>query len=150
MIVETIEDILPLIEKPSHYIGGEINSIRKNPETVRLRIALGFPDLYEIGTSHFGIQILYHILNMNPAIHAERVYTPAEDMAALLKSSGLPLMSLETHTPLRRFDLIGFSLLYELNYTNILTMLDLAGIPFYAHERDLEYHPDHRRRAMHL
>lgn len=139
MIIETVEDILPLIEKPSHYIGGEINSIHKNPQAVQLRIALGFPDLYEIGTSHFGIQILYHILNLNPAIQAERVYTPAEDMAAFLKKSGIPLMSLETRTPLKRFDLIGFSLLYELNYTNILTMLDLAGIPFYARERDLEY-----------
>ena len=139
MKIKTIQDILPLIEKPSHYLGGEINSICKKPEQVKLKIALAFPDLYEIGTSHFGLQILYHILNLHPEIYAERVYTPAEDMTAHLKLAGLPLMSLETHTALNRFDMIGFSLLYELNYTNILTMLDLADIPFYASERDIEH-----------
>ena len=139
MKLETIQDILPLIEKPSHYLGGEINSVYKKPEQVKLRIALAFPDLYEIGTSHFGILILYHILNRYPEISAERVYTPAEDMCAYLKSTGLSLMSLETHTALNRFDIIGFSLLYELNYTNILTMLDLAQIPFYAEERDMTH-----------
>ncbi len=82
MKLKTIQDILPLIEKPSHYLGGEINSIYKKPEQVKLRIALAFPDLYEIGTSHFGILILYHILNQHPEIYAERVYTPAEDMTA--------------------------------------------------------------------
>ncbi|MDM8555019.1 TIGR03960 family B12-binding radical SAM protein [Desulfococcaceae bacterium HSG7] len=139
MKLETIQDILPLIERPSHYIGGEINSVYKKSEQVQLRIALAFPDLYEIGTSHFGLQILYHILNQHPEISAERVYTPAEDMCAYLKSAGLSLMSLETHTALNRFDIIGFSLLYELNYTNILTMLDLAEIPFYAEERDMTH-----------
>jgi len=137
--IETIQDILPLIEKPSHYLGGEINSIYKKTDQVKLRIALAFPDLYEIGTSHFGLLILYHILNLHPEIYAERVYTPAEDMTAYLKEAGLALMSLETHTSLNRFDIIGFSLLYELNYTNILTMLDLAKIPFYADERDITH-----------
>ncbi len=140
MSFHSIVDVLSLVEKPSRYLGCEINSVRKDPATVDLRIALAFPDLYEIGTSHFGLQILYHILNRQASIAAERVYAPAADMAAYLKSSGLSLCSLETHTPLSAFDIVGFSLLYELNYTNILMMLDLAGIPFRSADRD-ETHP---------
>ncbi len=131
---------MSLVEQPSRYAGSEINSVRKEPATVRLRVALAFPDLYEIGTSHFGIQILYHILNAETGILAERVYTPASDMEGQLRSSGTPLTSLETRTPIGQFDLVGFSLLYELNFTNILTMLDLAGIPFLSSQRD-ETHP---------
>ena len=136
MHIKSIEDILPLVEKPSRYLGGEINQIKKDPATVKLKFALAFPDLYEIGTSHFGMQILYHILNAHPDIAAERVFAPAADMDAHLRKSGLPLFSLESRQALKHFDIIGFSLLYELNYTNILTMLDLAGIPFYAAQRD--------------
>jgi radical SAM family uncharacterized protein/radical SAM-linked protein len=136
MSIKTIEDIFPLVEKPSRYLGGEINQIKKDLERVKLRIALAFPDLYEIGTSHFGMQILYHILNAHPDIAAERVFAPGMDMDRHLRSSGLPLFSLESRRPLDRFDMIGFSLLYELNYTNILTMLELCGIPFYAAQRD--------------
>ena len=136
MNYKTIEDILPLVEKPSRYLGGEINQTKKDLEQVKLRFALAFPDLYEIGTSHFGMQILYHILNTHPDIAAERVFAPGMDMAHHLRSSGLRLFSLETRLPLDRFDIIGFSLLYELNYTNILTILELAGIPFYAAQRD--------------
>jgi len=131
-----IEDILPLVEKPSRYLGGEINQIKKDPDSVRLRFALAFPDLYEIGTSHFGMQILYHILNAQADIAAERVFAPGIDMEARLRSAGLPLFTLESRRPLNRFDIIGFSLLYELNYTNMLTILELAGIPFYAAQRD--------------
>jgi radical SAM family uncharacterized protein/radical SAM-linked protein len=130
-----IQDILSAVEKPSRYLGSEINSIRKDPERVRLRIALAFPDLYEIGTSHFGLQILYQILNSHPDIGAERVYAPAADMDASLRASATPLFSLESHTPLDRFDILGFSLLYELNYTNVLNMLELAGIALRASER---------------
>lgn len=136
MHIKSIEDILPLVEKPSRYLGGEINQVKKDPAKVRLKFALAFPDLYEIGTSHFGMQILYHILNARPDIAAERVFAPAADMEAHLRRAGLPLFSLESRRPLNQFDIIGFSLLYELNYTNILTMLDLAGIPFYAAQRD--------------
>ncbi len=124
------------MEKPSRYLGGEINQTKKDLERVKLRFALAFPDLYEIGTSHFGMQILYHILNAHPDIAAERVFAPGMDMAHHLRSSGLRLFSLESRLPLDRFDIIGFSLLYELNYTNILTILELAGIPFYAAQRD--------------
>ena len=136
MIIKSIEDILSLVEKPSRYLGGEINQIKKDPAKVKLKFALAFPDLYEIGTSHFGMQILYHILNAHPDIAAERVFAPAADMDAHLRAAGLPLFSLESRLPLKQFDIIGFSLLYELNYTNILTILDLAGIPFYAAQRD--------------
>ncbi|OQY53702.1 MAG: B12-binding domain-containing radical SAM protein [Desulfobacteraceae bacterium 4572_88] len=134
--MKTIQDILALVEKPSRYLGSEINRARKAHETVDLRMALAFPDLYEIGTSHFGIQILYHILNGHSDILAERVFAPATDMEAHLRASHLPLTSLESGVPIANFDIIGFSLLYELNFTNVLTMLDLANIPFLASQRD--------------
>ncbi len=134
-----IQDILPLVEMPSQYIGSEVNAVKKDPKTVALSIALAFPDLYAIGTSHFGLQILYHLLNREKTIAAERVYTPDTDMESRLRSAGLPLASLESARPLAQFDIIGFSLLYELNYTNILTILDLAGIPFFAKDRDLSF-----------
>ncbi len=136
MTPESIQDILPLIEKPSRYLGTETNRVQKNPAEVKLKFALAFPDLYEIGTSHFGMQILYHILNQHPDIAAERVFAPAEDMESALRSSRTPLMSMETRQALNTFDILGFSLLYELNYTNILTILELSGIPFYALQRD--------------
>ena len=139
MSITTIQDILPLIEQPSHYLGSEINTIKKDHSKVKLRFALAFPDLYEIGTSHFGLQILYHILNLHHEIAAERVFAPGTDMEAHLKSSGIPIMSLESHKPLDQFDIIGFSLLYELNYTNILTMLELANIPLFARQRDVSH-----------
>ncbi len=135
MSTDTIQELLALIEKPSRYLGSEINTVRKDPQGVKLRIALAFPDLYEIGTSHFGLQILYHILNRRPDIAAERVFAPAPDLEARLRASATPLFSLESHSDLGRFDIIGFSLLYELNYTNVLTMLDLAGVPLLAAER---------------
>jgi len=135
MPLTTIQDILPLVDKPSRYLGTEVNSCKKDLSKVQLKIALAFPDLYEIGTSHFGMQILYHILNQRRNIAAERVFSPAEDMEFLLRFSRMPLTSLESQCPLHQFDIIGFSLLYELNYTNILTILDLAGVPFYACQR---------------
>ena len=135
MTLKTIQDLLPLVDKPSRYLGTEVNTRVKDLGKVQLKIALAFPDLYEIGTSHFGMQILYHLLNRHRHIAAERVFSPAEDMEALLRASGLPLMSLESRHPLNQFDIIGFSLLYELNYTNMLTILDLAGIPFFASQR---------------
>ena len=139
MSIKTIQDILPLIEQPSRYLGSEVNSIKKDPRQVKLSFALVFPDLYEIGASHLGLQILYNILNSHNEIAAERVYAPGLDMEAYLKSGSIPIMSLETQKPLHSFDVIGFSLLYELNYTNMLTIFDLAGIPFFARRRDLSY-----------
>ena len=139
MCNKSIQEILPLVEKQSRYLGFETNVIKKDPDSVKLRIALAFPDLYEIGTSHFGLQILYHILNREDYISAERVYTPAADMEKKLRSCGQEIFTLESKDPLKTFDIIGFSLLYELNYTNILTILDLAGIPFFAKDRDESY-----------
>jgi radical SAM family uncharacterized protein/radical SAM-linked protein len=132
----SIQDILSSVEKPSRYLGTEINTIKKDPSRVKLRLALAFPDLYEIGTSHFGLSILYHILNQRKEISAERIFAPGLDMEAALRSNKLPILSLESQTPLLEFDIIGFSLLYELNYTNILNILDLSNIPFYASKRD--------------
>jgi radical SAM family uncharacterized protein/radical SAM-linked protein len=139
MTPDSIQDILPLIEKPSRYLGTETNSIKKDPATIKLKVALAFPDLYEIGTSHFGMQILYHMLNRHPDIGAERVFAPAGDMESALLTSRTPLMSLETRRTLNTFDILGFSLLYELNYTNILTILSLSQIPFHAAQRDEKF-----------
>lgn len=135
MTPDSLQDVLESVEHPSRYLGGEINSVRKDPARVSLHLALAFPDLYEIGTSHFGMQILYEILNRDPRISAERVFAPAPDMDQALASRGLPLVSLESRRPLADFDILGFSLLYELNYTNVLAMLERAGIPLRAAAR---------------
>jgi radical SAM family uncharacterized protein/radical SAM-linked protein len=135
----TIQDILATIEQPSRYLGTETNVIRKDHHRVDLSIALAFPDLYDIGTSHFGMQILYHILNQRDDVAAERVFAPGIDMQAQIKSQGKTLTTLETGRPLGEFDLIGFSLLYELNYTNVLSMLDLARIPLLSNQREDNY-----------
>jgi len=134
-----LEEILPLVEMPSRYLGNEINSIHKDLTDVQLRMVLAFPDLYEIGTSHFGLQILYTLLNRQKHIAAERVFAPARDLEAHLRRENQSLVSLESATPLGAFDIIGFSLLYELNFTNILTILELSGIPFYSQQRDLSH-----------
>ena len=134
---ETIQDILSLVEQPSRYLGSEVNSIKKDPSRIKLSVALAFPEVYELATSHFGLQILYHILNSQEEIMAERVYAPAADMESRLRHSRIPLSSLESGKPMGSFDIVGFSLLYELNYTNVLNMLNLAGIPIYASQRDL-------------
>ncbi|NVM56551.1 MAG: TIGR03960 family B12-binding radical SAM protein, partial [Desulfobacterales bacterium] len=133
---QSLNEILPLVRHPSHYLGSEINAIRKDPGQVRLRFALAFPDLYELGMCHTGIQILYHVLNAREDIAAERVFAPGLELEAELQASNSPLCSLETRTPLSRFDIIGFSLLYELTFTNILNLLSLSGTPLYARNRD--------------
>ena len=132
----TVQDILSTIEQPSRYLGTETNSVRKDHSEVALHVALAFPDLYDIGTSHFGMQILYHILNQRPDTVAERVFAPGLDLQASLIALGRPLTTLESGRPLKEFDIIGFSLLYELNYTNLLSMLDLARISFLSSQRD--------------
>ncbi len=135
MRVLSIQDMLARVSHPSRYLGTEPNRCRKVDADVRLRIALAFPDLYEIGTSHFGLQILYDILNRRDGIAAEQVFAPGKDMEAELRRNAKPLFSLESHRPLGDFDIIGFSLLYELNYTNVLNMLDLSGLALRAAER---------------
>jgi radical SAM family uncharacterized protein/radical SAM-linked protein len=131
--------ILKNVEKPGRYLGGEWNSIIKDPSRVRVKVALAFPDLYEVGMSYLGQKILYYILNGQPSILAERVFAPGEDFEIELRRRGVPLFSLENRIPLDRFDIIGFSLLYELNYSNVLNMLDLGRIPLYAKDRDLDF-----------
>ena len=130
-----LETFLALVEKPSRYIGGEANASGRDRTACRLSVALAFPDAYEVGMSHLGLQILYAILNAHPHICAERVYAPWPDMEAGLRAGGLRLATLESGTPLAAFDLVGFSLQYELSYTNVLTMLDLGGIPLRARDR---------------
>ena len=136
---QTFPEILSLLRHPSHYLGSEINAIRKDPSQVRLRFALAFPDLYEVGMSHIGMQILYYILNRKNEIAAERVFAPGTDLERELRAANRPLCSLETRTPLAEFDIIGFSLMYELTYTNILNMLSLSSIPYYSKDRDMRH-----------
>ena len=140
MRLKSIQDILAWVEQPSRYLGSEVNRIRKDPGSVKLKFLLAFPDLYEIGSSHFGIQILYHLINRAPDMLAERVFAPARDMESKLRENNMPLSSLESSIPMRHFDIIGFSLLYEMNYTNVLGMLSLGGIPFLSSQRR-EEHP---------
>ncbi|MCG2678057.1 TIGR03960 family B12-binding radical SAM protein [bacterium] len=132
---EKIKGMLPLVSRPARYLGNEINSIHKDHNKVALKVALAFPDTYEVGMSHLGLKILYHILNDQDNILAERVYAPWIDAQGIMKKENIPLFSLESHTPLKSFDLIGFSLQHELTYTNILNMLDLAGISLKSEER---------------
>ncbi len=131
-----IEKYLPFVKKPSRYINSELNSIKKN--TARCKICFCFPDMYEIGASNLGIEILYHIVNNREDSLAERVYSPDSDLEEILRKENIELFSLETETPLRDFDIIGFSLQYELCFTNILTILDLAKIPFLSKERNTQ------------
>ncbi len=138
--MNNLDDILHDVSKPARYTGGEWNSIIKDWRVTPLQIALAFPDVYEIGMSNLALPILYKILNDQPDILAERVYAPWVDMEALLRQHNIPLFSLETRHPLKDFDIIGFSLGYELSYTNVLNMLDLAQIPLFSDQRN-DSHP---------
>jgi radical SAM superfamily enzyme YgiQ (UPF0313 family) len=134
-----LEDILYRVEKPGRYSGGEWNEVRKDPSLARAKVALAFPDVYEVGMSYLGQKILYSLINAHPAYLAERVFAPWPDLERELRKTKLPLCSLENRIPLFRFDILGFSLLYELNYSNILTILDLGGIPLLSSERSREH-----------
>ncbi len=123
------------VEKPARYLGGEYQATKKDWSAVDVRFALAFPDVYDIGMSHLGTKILYSLLNKEPKIACERAFAPWPDMERELRARGLPLLSLESARPLRDFDAIGCSLQYELTYSNVLTLLDLGGIPLYAAER---------------
>ncbi|HUW61462.1 MAG TPA: TIGR03960 family B12-binding radical SAM protein [Candidatus Bathyarchaeia archaeon] len=133
-------EIFPSITKPSRYLGSELHSVHKNPRDVELRVALVFPDLYDLGLGNLGVHILYAILNKLPWCWAERAYAPAPDMAEALRGRGLPLFALESKDPLGAMDMLGFSLQSELTYTSVLYILDLAGIPLRAADRN-ESHP---------
>ncbi len=131
--------LLPRVQTPAQYAGGELNSVVKDHRQVRGKLCLAFPDAYTLGMSHHGLQVLYTIMNNDPRWACERAFTPWVDFEALLRQHRLPLYSLETFTPLAEFDLIGFSLQYEVCYTNVLTMLDLGGIPLHVKDRTLAH-----------
>ena len=133
------EHVLPLVNKPSRYIAGEWNAVVKDPAKVEIRLALAFPDAYEIGMSHLGLKVLYQLLNARPDILAERAYAPWVDAEALFRQHGIPLCSHESGLPLASFDILGFTLQYELSFATILNMLNLAGIPMRAVERDARH-----------
>lgn len=124
-----VEAILPRVERPTRYLGNEVNAIRKDPAKAEVSVCLCFPELYEVGMSWPGLQILYHILNTHPGVVAERAYSPWFDMEKEMRAARVPAFSLESWTPLSSFDVIGFTLQYELTFTNLLNVLDLAGIP---------------------
>ena len=132
--------ILPTVEKPSRYLGTEVNSVHKDRSTVRARLALCFPDLYDIGLGNLGLHILYAILNRVDGVWAERVYAPAKDMEAALRAEGMPLFALESKDSIGSFDGIGFTLQSELTFTNILNVIDMGGIPLRTADRD-DRHP---------
>ena len=132
------DHILYKVEKPSRYVGGELNQVVKNPNDVDIRFAFCFPDVYEVGMSHLGTRILYHTINQRKDTYCERVFAPWPDMEEQLRKNEIPLMTLETKDPLTAFDILGFTLQYEMSYTNILNMLDMAGITYRASERGEE------------
>ena len=129
------DEILLNIQQPARYIGGEVNMVKKDPSKVDVRFAMCFPDVYEIGMSHLGIQILYDMLNRRDDIYCERVYSPWTDLHAVMKEQNIPLFAVESQDPVKEFDFLGITLQYEMCYTNIMQVLDLSGIPFYAKER---------------
>jgi radical SAM family uncharacterized protein len=137
--INSLDDILYEVSRPARYSGGEWNSRFKDWQATPIRIALAFPDVYEIGMSNMALPILYKIINDQPGALAERVYAPWVDMEALLRRHNIPLFSLETRHPLKDFDVVGFSLGYELAYTNVLNMLDLAQIPLFSQQRNNSY-----------
>ena len=130
-----IKDILPRVSKPARYTGGELNIIKKDWEKTPIKMVFAFPDVYEIGMSHIGGKILYGLVNETSNHLMERSYAPWPDMEAIMREEGIPLYSLESFTPLHKFDVVGFSLQYELSITNVLNMLDLSSIPIWSRER---------------
>ena len=132
---EKLEKVIMRVQKPARYIGGELNSVVKDKEKVDVRFAFCFPDTYEIGMSHLGIKILYHILNSKEHIWCERVFAPWFDMKEEMQKENIPLYALESLDPVSEFDIIGFTLQYELSYTNVLYMLEMAGVPLYSRDR---------------
>jgi len=132
---EQLKRILPLVQKPARYVGGEYGQIVKNKEDIRVRVAFCFPDTYEIGMSNIGMRILYGIMNQMDGVWCERVFAPWGDMEDQMRKNQIPLCALESQDPVRDFDLVAFTIGYEMSDTNILNMLDLAGIPLYAKDR---------------
>jgi len=138
-LLDRVRALAERVTNPAQYLGGEFNSVRKEPAGLVARLALCYPDVYEIGSSHNGSQVLYHVVNLHPDLACERCFTPWPDMAQLMRSEGLPLFTLENHHPVSGFDVLGFTLQTELTYSNILETLDLAGLPLRAAARDASH-----------
>ncbi|MBA1335237.1 MAG: Fe-S oxidoreductase [Firmicutes bacterium] len=139
MAAVCIDRLLETVEKPTRYIGGEYNSVHKGSRDVEIRFAFAFPDVYEIGMSHLGLRILYYLINQREDTWCERVFAPWSDMEEIMRREDIPLFALESRDPVKEFDLIGFTLQYEMSYTNVLNMLNLAGIPQLSRDRGLEH-----------
>ena len=135
MLKEKIERILPLVQKPARYTGGELNSVVKDKEKVDIRFAFCFPDTYEIGMSHLGMKILYSLINSRENYWCERVFAPDTDMEKIMRERDIPLFGLESRDALTDFDAVGFTLQYELSFTNVLNMLNLGKIPLRSKDR---------------
>ncbi len=129
------DEILLKVDKPARYIGGEVNAVMKDPKEVEIRFAMCFPDVYEVGMSHLGIQILYDMFNQREDTYCERVYSPWVDLDAILREKKIPLFALESQDPVKEFDFLGITLQYEMCYTNVLQILDLSGIPLFSKDR---------------
>src|SRR3954470_4893852 len=138
-VFDQLERLLPQVSKPIQYVGGELGSVVKDWDSVTVRWALMYPDAYEVGLPNQGVQILYEVLNERDDTLAERTYSVWPDMEALLREHGIPQFTVDAHRPLGAFDLFGVSFSTELGYTNLLTALDLAGIPLRAAERTLDH-----------
>ncbi|NLB81862.1 MAG: TIGR03960 family B12-binding radical SAM protein, partial [Clostridiaceae bacterium] len=138
--LDGIAPFIDKVEKPSRYLGGEWGSVQKDIAKVDIRFAFCFPDIYEVGMSHLGLKILYGLINERPDTYCERVFAPWVDMEEHMRNNNVPLFSVETHDELKSFDIAGFTLQYEMSYTNIVNMLNLAGIPIHSSER-INEHP---------
>lgn len=132
------DEILLSIQQPARYIGGEVNMVVKDPSQVDIRFAFAFPDVYEIGMSHLGMQILYSMFNEREDVYCERVFSPWTDLDKVMREKNIPLFALESQDPVKNFDFLGFTIQYEMCYTNILQVLDLSGIPFHTEDRTEE------------
>ncbi|HOV27164.1 MAG TPA: TIGR03960 family B12-binding radical SAM protein [Pseudobacteroides sp.] len=139
MINKISDEILLSVEKPSRYTGNEWNSVKKDISDIKIRFAFCFPDVYEVGMSHLGMKILYHLINKRDDAYCERVFAPWVDMEAKMREKNIPLFTLETKSPVKDFDILGFTLQYEMCYTNILNVLDLSGIPVLSSDRTNEH-----------
>lgn len=135
MLRKKVESVIMQVQKPARYMGGEVGSITKNKEEVDVRFAFCFPDIYDVGMSHLGMKILYSLINERENYWCERVFAPWTDFEEVMRREEIPLYGLESFDPIRDFDFIGFTLQYEMSYTNILNMLDLAGVPLFARDR---------------
>ena len=132
------DEILLKISQPARYIGGEVNMVKKDPSKVAVRFAMCFPDVYEIGMSHLGIQILYDMFNRRDDVYCERVYSPWMDLDPIMREQKIPLFAVESQDPIKNFDFLGITIQYEMCYTNILQVLELSQIPLHAEDRTEE------------